>query len=337
MRYSGRYILSLIDYARSKGADVERLCHLSEIDISHLEDSENSFTIGQVNAFWQNAIKLLDDNRLGLHIGEYHNLTAMGIVGQLVQSSPTVGSALIKAGEFMNLVTEAFAVKVTKAKEQTKVQFIPHPQADDNYNVAITQGIESAMVFTLKELKGLILAEVTPLLATFRRKVPEDIADYQRIFKCPLQFASRQSTLVFSTNQLSQKVVAADYELHNLLVEHAQRRLQELNDKNGITNSVKQAMIISSGRHLTTIQEVAGMLNLSVRTLQRRLSDEGSTFQEISQGIKKQFAVEMVANNTYLIKEIAYNLGYNEASAFIRSFKRWTGKTPVEFRASNIS
>ena len=81
-----------------------------------------------------------------------------------------------------------------------------------------------------------------------------------------------------------------------------------------------------------TVQQVADHLNVSVRTLQRKLKQEGFTFQEVMDQLRKDFAMDYLSRPELSVGEVAFLLSYAETSAFSRAFKRWTGMTPVEYR-----
>jgi AraC-like DNA-binding protein len=83
-----------------------------------------------------------------------------------------------------------------------------------------------------------------------------------------------------------------------------------------------------------TLSAVATKLHMSVRSLQRRLSDEGSTFDDVLEDTRRDLALRYLSDSKIAIAEVAYLLGYSEPSAFHRAFKRWTGKTPAQARAA---
>jgi len=81
-----------------------------------------------------------------------------------------------------------------------------------------------------------------------------------------------------------------------------------------------------------SLEKVAGQLGLSGRTLQRKLQERGTTHQELLDQMRKELAVRYLREPEMAICEVAYLLGFSESSALHRAFKRWTGKTPSEFR-----
>ena len=80
-----------------------------------------------------------------------------------------------------------------------------------------------------------------------------------------------------------------------------------------------------------SLEDVASNFNVAPRSLQRRLQDEGVTFQQLSDAVRKSLALHYMEAGKHPVKEIAIMLGYNELSAFSRAFKRWTGKAPTNY------
>ena len=99
--------------------------------------------------------------------------------------------------------------------------------------------------------------------------------------------------------------------------------------------AVKISSLLPHGRVL--VEDVAGSLGMSERTLARKLSDEGLNFTEILQQLRHDLAVRYLDDRKLHVSKIAWLLGFNEVSAFTHAFKRWTGKTPREMRTTTIS
>ena len=119
-------------------------------------------------------------------------------------------------------------------------------------------------------------------------------------------------------------------------MQHAREKLATLNVEFGFVTVVKQSILHLVKPQFPTIEQVAANLNLSVRTLQRRLTAEGVTYKLLLDELKQQLALDYLKNKELSIREIAYLLDYAEPSSFIRSFKRWTGKTPKAYKAKII-
>ena len=91
-------------------------------------------------------------------------------------------------------------------------------------------------------------------------------------------------------------------------------------------------MLANSYLGIVSLEDIAANFNISARTLQRKLKEEGINFQQVADEVRKSLAINYLKAGSYPVKEISYMLGYNELSAFTRTFKRWTGITPAIYQ-----
>lgn len=331
MNMATQFILSLIRFAEKRGIAPQRLCALSDIDWDALNRGEAP-TLPQINSLWQNAAKLSGDSYIGLHLGEEANLTALGIVGQLITNSPTVEAALQHACDFIGLTTDAFRLQLVKSAAHFQLEIHPDPHCQRDYPFALEQSIDVALVFALNEYKALALGNIRPTGVSFRKHQPNNAKEYERVFQCPISFNRSEIAIQFEANLLPQPIITADYELLNLLHSHAQHLLAAQSSLPVFARQVRESLINRMHVSLPQLPDVAAGFNMSVRTFQRKLSEAGTSYQKLSGEVRKEFAIRYLENRDARIKEISWMLGYNEVSAFTRSFKRWTGKTPAEWR-----
>lgn len=332
MNMATQFILSLIRFAEKRGVVPARLCALSGIDSDALNQG-NPPSLTQANSLWQNAAKLSGDSYIGLHLGEEANLTTVGIVGQLIANSPTIEAALQNACAFIGLTTDAFRLQLVKSDAHFQLEVLPDPNCQRDYPFALNQSIDTTLVFTLNEYKALALDHIRPTQVSFQKTQPVNFQEYERVFQCPIHFEAPQTAIQFEANLLSQPIITADYELLNLLHSHAQHLLTAQSSLPVFATQVRESLINRMHVSLPQLPDIAAGFNMSVRTFQRKLSDEGTSYQKLSGEVRKEFAIRYLENRNARIKEISWMLGYNEVSAFTRSFKRWTGKTPAEWRA----
>ena len=137
-----------------------------------------------------------------------------------------------------------------------------------------------------------------------------------------------------SAEDLSAPNTSSDPALLALLEHHANQAISGRQPLQGLPGLVRQRLRESLGRRLPSIQEMARRLRLSPRTLQRRLSEEGTSFQQQLDAVREELARVYVQESKLPLGEVAYLLGYSELSTFLRAFRRWTGKTPSQFRQS---
>jgi hypothetical protein len=124
--YRKQFVLNMLAYAVQRNLSPEQLCRLSGLDFEVLKErSGPPVTPKQFNDLWRNAVHLSHDPAFGLHFGESLQLSALGAVGQVIQSSKTVGEALTLASGSIGLITDLFAMEVTRINKVIIIRFIP--------------------------------------------------------------------------------------------------------------------------------------------------------------------------------------------------------------------
>jgi AraC-like DNA-binding protein len=336
MDFSGRFTLNIIQFAAKQGADWQKLIALTGKSLEELSKEDCRISPEIYNRVAVAAVEQSQNPVIGLQMGESLNLNALGLMGHIVQSSPTVKQALENACEFAKLGCQALPMQLIEEKEHYKLILTPHPLWAENSEEAVRQTADATITFTVREFQTLTLQKYYPKALYLKYKAPKVISEYERLFQCPVHFNQNEYAILFEKAHIEQPVVTSDFNLLRILVQHAEQKLSELNREAGFKSLVKQSVLNLIKPDFPTIEQVAGSLNLSVRSLQRKLKEEEINFKQIIEELKKQFAENYLKREELSISEIAYMLDYAEPSAFIRSFKRWTGMTPQVFREKNL-
>jgi len=192
--------------------------------------------------------------------------------------------------------------------------------------------MDGNIVFTIREFRTLTRQKHHPKRIHFAYPKPNQISEYERIFNCPVYFNQPLTAIYLDKKHVAEKVVTSDYRLLQLLVKYAEEKLAKMEGQIGFVIIVKQSIINLVKPQFPTIEQVAANLNLSVRTLQRRLKAEDRTYKMVLDELKKQFAIDYLQHPSLSVKEIAYLLDYAEPSSFVRSFRRWMGISPQRYR-----
>ncbi|MCP4440641.1 MAG: AraC family transcriptional regulator [Aureispira sp.] len=324
----GAAVIHISQFLQLQGVDIHKVCERSGISLQEL----NKIELVELESFWKEAILASGDAYLGLHIGEDSGFSALGIVGELIQHSSTIQHALENACIYLNLLTSAFKAELQIHGNYADLVFIPSPDCKRLYPTALQQSLDWAMVFSLREYQLLTLEQAQPLLVQFTYPEPEQLSMYKQVFSCPIHFEAKQYLIRFDKNVLIQKILLANYDLLKILEQYAQKQISLLEKPLSFSKNVEQAILRQSNLALPQIEDIARTLNMSTRTLQRKLKAEDTSFQNILDEIRKNLALEYLQDSTIPVKEISFLLGYNEVSAFGRALKRWTGKTPTQYR-----
>jgi AraC-like DNA-binding protein len=328
-----RFILSLLAYAVQRGISAQQLCKLSNIDLAALKKKGPiAISDKQRDDLWLNASHLSGDLLFGLHFGESMQLSALGIVGEIIKTSSTIGEALTHAAAMIPLVTDLVSMQVTRSKKTFILEYIPTAagkKQEDTFT--FHQMLDLLMVFTIHELDGLLLRKVEPYAVQYSFKIP-NAQEYERVLRCIPSRKAGKYTLEFENSYWDEPILTAHYELQKILLDAVTSISKESVSGQTLQSKIYTYLFSNAYLGVLTLEEVAANFNVSARSLQRKLQEEGITYQQLSDAVKKSLAVHYIQSGSYPLKEISAMLGYNELSAFTRAFKRWTGKAPVNYR-----
>jgi len=332
MQFRARFIANIIQFAAQQGVDRRPLLALTQKSLEELSDEGLMFDAAVYNAVVEKAKALSGDELFGLHLGEYLSLSAAGLIVQIAQSSNTVLEALHYMVEYANLGCQALPFQLKELEEEWELSVCPNALWQEQSPESVRQTMDGTMVFTIREFHTLTHQKYYPLRIHFAYPRPQKFSEYDRILHSPIRFGQPLTAIYFDKKQVQEKVVTSDYRLLQLLIHYAEEKLAAIAGTMGFATIVRNAILHLVKPQFPTIEQVAANLNISVRTLQRRLKEENFTYKNVLDDLKQQLAIDYLKNRQLSVKEIAYLLDYAEPSSFIRSFKRWTGKSPREYR-----
>lgn len=335
MAFNGRFVLNLIRFAELKGADVSGL--LTQTGLTGEELSAEGCIVSDslYSEIVLSASKLTGDRSFGLHAGEHLNLAAAGLIGQITQTCATVKEAIEYCCAFANLGCSALPMTLEEKKDYYEVTIRPIHDWQQKYPDAARHTIEGYIAFTLREFRALTHHEHHPISIHVYWDASNCSREYRRIFNCPVYDRSDRVAMLFARSHVESQIATADFDLLRILVKHAEKKIEELKSGQGIVSVVKQAMIYLSHDQFPSLATVAQHLNMSARTLQRKLRLENTSYKEILDRYRKAQACAFLESTQMNIQTISEVLLYSEPSAFVRSFKRWTGNTPETWRVMN--
>ncbi len=322
---------ALLSYCEQRNISAIQLCSRAGISLdSILGNDAGDLSHSDLRSLWREAVKLSGDPLFGLHFGESLQLAALGIVGEVIKSSPSIGAALDAACSLTPQITDAVSATVANTTEKFSVIISATHETISDVSRHVADFI---MVFCVHELDGLVLRKVTPLNV----KIPGphfNSGEYERVLRCKPEFGSNHYQITFDSVLYHVPVLTANYEAQQSLLNRAMAaKATKMSSNAEFCSKVRDYLSGNAYLGIPTLQEVAANFHMTARSLQRRLRSESTSYQQIADSIRKELAVDYMKTGKYPVKEISAILGYNEVSAFTRAFKRWTGQTPVTYNA----
>ena len=332
MHFNGRFVLNLIQFASQQGADTEKLLTLAELPPEELCKEECKVGPEVYNRVVEAASSESGDPFYGLHAGEHLNLSAAGLIVQIAQTSETVLQALEFCCEFANLGCSALPATLHKEGENTVLKLTPLQSWKDQSVLSVQQTIYGYIAFMIREFHSLTRNRHYPVEVRLEFDKPDDVSELERVTQCRVKFNAVDNAIVFSKEHVELPVVTSDFRLLQVLVSHAQEKLDLMENSQSFYDKVKSSVLRLIKPEFPTIEQVAMQFNMSVRSFQRKLGGEGHTYKSLIDELRREFAIQYLRKPELSVSEVAYLLNYGDPSAFVRSFKRWTGTTPERFR-----
>ena len=325
---TARAVRPLVSGLRALGHDPAPMLRAAGIDEALLGDPDARVPMGQVIGLLSSAAESMGDTALGLHLAEHAELGSFDVGFYAMLSSPTLGEAYRRLSRYQRLVHETSRVELEVDGSRAELRHrMPGGIAAPRHSAEF---LVTAWVRAGRAVTG---TDWAPVEVRFAHPAPAEIREHQRFFRSSVHFSMGQTALIIPTTFLETACVRADPALVALLDRHAADRLERAPRTGGVADRVRSALAEALDSGEIQAARAGARLKMSTRTLHRALAAEGTSFHEILDSLRKELAARYLADDRHAIAEIAFLLGFAELSSFHRAFKRWTGRTPAEFRA----
>jgi AraC-like DNA-binding protein len=303
------------------------------VEPSVLANAEGFIPCAVFARILEEAARATGDDCFGLHFGERFNPKNIGSLVYVVLNSPTVGEADAQVARYIKLYNQAGQASVIIEGQRAYMRYvltgldIPAARQQSEYGMAVR----------LNTIRMMVGSQWAPLEVQFTHEKPANTSEHERVFCAPVLFGHTTNNFLVQTEFLDSKVPAADQRLYRIMKRYLERILEEMPQEDGGLSSVRRAIAESLRDGEPSLSRVAKKLAMSPRSLQRQLQEYGMKFKKIVNDTRRQSALSYLKDRKNSLTEIAFLLGYSEASAFNRAFKRWTGLTPSAYRAQAAS
>jgi len=327
--------LSRLAIARLKnaGVPVEPLLRRAGLTPEVIADPEERLSVrSQITLLDQAAVALKDDS-LGFTLARDFDPREIGLLYYVMASSLTLGDALKRAARYSQITNEALVVRYVEGnKFIIRLHYSCVPRHMDRHQT------EFFMFAALRLCRVLTGQNIVPQHFWITHHRSGTSSEMARFVGTAVEFGATADEFALNANARELPLIHADPYLNNLLLKYCEAaatdRRTNVSQLRTRVEDVISAML-PHGR--VAVDNVARNLGMSKRTLSRKLMDEGLNFTEILQQLRRGLAVRYLDDRKLHVSKIAWLLGFNEVSAFTHTFKRWTGKTPSQMRATAAS
>ena len=307
------------------GIDADQVLKRSGFEPDRLYKSNLRTQFSAQPRFWQAAVDLSGDPSIGLHVGEQMPIYKGQIIEYLFLSSGNFGDGLRRNIKYQRLVSDALHARlVEEPKPYLTGYFVESQFVTSHLSEALSLGV-------IKAFQAITDGVFKPEKIMFLHSPTTDLAEYERIFQCEVEFNAKQFRLYFDKKIMSYRSLNSAPELLKLHVEVADKHMAMLQQKDfiGEVNGLIAAQLETD---VITLESVAEKLKLTPRQLRHQLKTAGTSFQQLLNKHRHSLARRLLSKTDEDISEIVYLTGFSEPSTFYRAFKRWENTTPIEYR-----
>lgn len=283
-------------------------------------------TTAEIFALWRAVAALSPDPGFGLKLGTELRFERSHPVSIAGVCSRSFGDALQRLARYKQLTCPE-EIRITGELRETAVEFFFIEADEPQPEIMVDLGLSWILGVGRQGSDGAI----TPLRLDLTR--PErHRAMLESHFRCPVHFSAGRDALVFHTEDLERPFPTHNEELLAVLGAHLDSEVKARNTDMGLAGEVRRALRQTLAGKRPTVLLVARELGMGARTLQRRLAQDGVTFQQLVEETRRELARHYLKQATVELNETAFLLGFEDANSFYRAFHQWEGVSPGEFR-----
>ena len=252
-----------------------------------------------------------------------------GVLGLALKSAPTLLESYRRFARYGQLLigTPIYSVDVTDDRVSMRIN-----REAPRYGLQLSNEAAISTFWALS--KDAIGRDFAPAAVFYEHEKPGSVEHYENFFGCPVNFGAEFNGLCVTSELADEANRVGDNTIVEYFDQQLNTKLASTRDESSWRTTVRDEVAKALSGGLPLKKDIAKKLGVSDRTLQRRLSSEGLSFQGIVEETQQSLAKQLLTKSRYSLAEVAFMTGFSEQSAFNRAFKRWAGETPGSFRAS---
>lgn len=320
------YVSAYLELPEQLGLSRQELSKLSGVDLAELANNPRPFTINEIIRMIDVSLRELNMPYGGLAIGQQMRLTCHGMAGVSAMAQPTYAECLRAACRLCEQAFPPFSMEYFETDSTVGIRIVECISlAPWSHFFA-----ESLTVNFKNILQFLLGKEYNPKYIAFPYAPPAYENIYYRYFDCKIKFNASHVEFVVPQSLAKKELLLANKGIARMAEQDFLKSVPPIN-LNYLPKKLRMVLIQSIGA-FPSLETAARKLGMSGRTLRRQLSSLGTNYQNELDLLRQEFAINYLTKTDKCITEIALMLGFCDSSAFSKAFKKWTGKSPREFK-----
>jgi AraC-like DNA-binding protein len=321
----GSYSIAIARALEASGVDSARIFRAVGIPVELSTDPMVRLPTATITRLYRACVEVTNNPYFGLTVSKYIQLPHMHALGYALAASSTLMDFCRRLERYFRLVSHVAKARLTESEGKVFLhfEFLVEPCGETE---------DAFFGFLVRTMRQLSKPGFNPLRLEMHRPMPHEGAEpYEALIRAPVIFSQPGSLLVFDKAELTQNLVGSCPELAQASDSIVISYLARL-DKSDVITRVTEKIIEFLPNGDCTRDKVASALCISPTTLQLKLSQRGTHFQQLLDDTRKELASSYLRQASRSVTEITFLLGFSDTSNFTRAFKRWTGLSPTDFR-----
>jgi len=320
--------ISVIRYARKCGMAEKEIHNILNMDLAQLDLSALQPLPEQLLNLIQAISQKINTRFNGFHVTQFMKLSDFGIAGYVLMNCKNMEQVHEKYQDYHGLMGNVTSLTVKIEGDSVTFCWKPITDLPPEIERIVMEYLVASITTHSYELTG----EKLPIKKVeFNWPAPDDISDYTHSLGPNLLFDRPFTALHFDRSYMKLPVKTSNSELLDVFEGHARERHRKLVSTASLSERVGK-LLTDRITCLPKMESLADELGMSPRKFQLHLKDEGTTFLELRDQVRFEYAKTALESDDSTAADIGLQLGFSEPSAFFRTFKRWSGKTPGKYR-----
>jgi len=322
------YTRSIASALEQRGVDAAQVFERAGVPMYNTTDPLRRLTNREISALFRESVAITSDPYFGLFVADTLHISQLHALGFALLTSSTLRDFCLRLTNFYRLVSDNVDIRLEESPDEAVIA-VKLLQPDICWETR-----DAFVGLMVRLMRAIGKRDFTPIRVELARPVPAaGDQPYRDYFGCEVLFDQPEMHIAFDRAMVDLPLPGASQELAQMHDRTAMEYLKKLDGRN-ISNRVRSLIVDKLSTGLVSKQLVADDLHVSSRNLELKLADEDTNFQQVLDSTRQSLASGYMEQSGLSITEIAYMLGFSDAANFTRAFKRWTGKSPSEFRRS---
>jgi AraC-like DNA-binding protein len=302
-----------------------------ELDAASVRDPELRLPLTRFYDLLEQAAELTGEDLFGMHYSLALDPAALDVLGFLAMTSPNLGVAFERMFRYQALLAEGETGNIARARGQVTISLVnwgPRRPAHRMWN-------EATMVDMVVNGRQMVGADFEVVEVRFRHSAPAAAERLRAALDAPIRFDAEDDALVVPEAVLALPMPSADPAMFEYFDREAARRAALRPATETLLDELRRRIEAALPEGVPELSTLAGQLGRSPRTLQRHLAGHRTSLRDVIDDVRRELALRHLAADLS-IAEISFLLGFSQPSAFHRAFRRWTDRTPAQWRADRL-